>query len=430
MRRVFPLSIALFAIVMLGLATLQGTLIALAFPVILYLAAGLILSPVDIDLSATRSVHLDRTRPGGPMTIHVKVTNHGSPLKTLIVEDHLPDGLEPLEGETHLLCSLEPSETLDLSYTAQAHRGRYSFQDLTVSVMDPLWLTVRKVTIPAAAQILIQPTVEPIERIPIRPRNTKVYAGYIPSRRGGSGVDFFGVRQYRPGDPLRWINWKASARFQHTFFINQYEQYRVADVSIILDTRRGSEIRTEGGESLFEHSVVAAASVANRFLEDGNRVGLLLYGAKLGWTIPGYSKIQKERIQNSLARAEPGESMVFDKLENLPTLFLPPKSQIVLITPLQGEDLPVLINLRSHGYTVLVVSPDPIAFEKRQMERREANVDRAIKFAQLERQALMKLLRQAGIQVVNWDVRERLQIALQRSHQRPKTGAYRRGIMR
>lgn len=428
MRRMFFLTLLLFAVLLAGLGALNSALVALSFPLLFYLAGGLYLAPVKIDLRATREVDIDRTQPGNPVTIQVLITNHGPALDRTIIEDQIPEGVRVTEGETHFLTSLDTSETLEFTYTVQAKRGIYPFREVKVTATDPLWLIKRSTTIPASAQLLMQPTVEEIERIPIRPRNTRVYAGYIPARQGGPGVDFFGVRQYRSGDPLRWINWKASARFQHNLYINQYEQRRITDVGLILDTRKRSEVRAPRGISLFEHSIDATAALANRFLTDGNRVGLLLYGTQLDWTLPGYSKIQKERIKNSLARAELGDSLVFDKLENIPTRLLPPKSQVVLVSPLQPDDLSVLINLRAHGYSVLVVSPDPIAFEHDHLKGDQDQIEKATRFAQIERTSLLKQLRQAGVQVINWDVNEALQTALHRSYQRPQRSIFMRGI--
>jgi uncharacterized protein (DUF58 family) len=231
-----------------------------------------------------------------------------------------------------------------------------------------------------------------------------VYSGFIPAREGGPGVEFFGVREYQQGDPLRWINWRASARHHQSVFINEFEQERCADVNIILDTRRRSEFLSDMGESLFEHSVGAAATLSDTFLKDGNRVGLLMFGTQLDWTVPGYGKIQRERILRSLARATPGESLIFQKLENIPVRFLPAYSQLVLISPLHKDDVSILIHLRVRGYALLVISPDPIAFEMKHASKLDATMLVAARLARLERLLAILKLRQAGIQVLNWDV--------------------------
>jgi uncharacterized protein (DUF58 family) len=217
-------------------------------------------------------------------------------------------------------------------------------------------------------------------------------------------VEFFGVREYQVGDPRRWINWRVSARHPRTIFTNEFEQERIADVGLILDARRRNDIRLEG-EVLFEHAVRATASLAEVFLSDGNRVGLLVYGGFLRWTFPGYGKVQRERILRALARAETGESMVFESLEYLPTRYFPARSQLILISPLCKEDLPVLTRLRARGYQLLVISPNPVTFEEKALGTRPG-VPLASRIARLERSLLLRKMPQAGIQIVDWRVDE------------------------
>jgi uncharacterized protein (DUF58 family) len=210
------------------------------------------------------------------------------------------------------------------------------------------------------------------------------------------------VREYQSGDPRRWINWKQSARHPQKLFTNEFEQERIADVGLILDARMRSEVRVNGA-SLFEHAVHATASLANTFLRDGNRVGLLIYGGFLAWVFPGYGKLQEERILQSLSQAEPGESLVFDNLDYLPTRFFPARSQIVLISPLFKEDLPILLRLRARGYQLLVISPDPITFEINALEN-QPETELAAKIARMERVLLIRKTLQAGIQIASWQV--------------------------
>jgi uncharacterized protein (DUF58 family) len=156
---------------------------------------------------------------------------------------------------------------------------------------------------------------------------------------------------------------------------------------------------------LFEHSVQAAASLTDALLFQGNRVGLLVYATFLSWTFPGYGKIQRERILHALAHAKPGGSQVFSDLVHLPTRLFPSESQIILVSPLLEDDLTTLIQLRSQGYQVLVVSPDPVKFETAYLPK-SRNVELASRVIQLERQLLLKKVQHAGIQVLDWDVSE------------------------
>ena len=401
----------IYIFVLIAMGSLNGILMALALPLLIYLGAGLFYGPRGIILHVERHLSSERALPGDPIEIRLRITNRGAHIENLLIEDQLPRGVEVISGKTSLLTELPRNASVELGYSLRAPRGYYRFREIAITAADRLAIRQHFVQLEAPGRIFVQPNVRRIGRIQIRPRGTRVYAGYIPARKGGSGVEFFGVRQYQQGDPLRWINWRASARHQQAMFINTFEQERVADVGIILDTRRRSQVHI-GDDSLFEHGVNAAAALADSLLNDGNRVGLLLYGTQLDWTFPGYGKLQRERILQSLARAEPGESLVFEKLTNLPKRMLPSNSQIVLISPLHEDDLPVLIHLRARGYALLVISPDAVAFELASLDSADPAVLLATRLARIERALMLHKLRQAGVQILDWNINTPLEIAL------------------
>src|SRR4030042_1943704 len=88
----------------------------------------------------------------------------------------------------------------------------------------------------AAAEIQIQPELIKFRPFPLRLQRTLPTAGTIPARRGGSGTNFWGVREYHPGDPLRRLDWKRAARHPNQFFTKEFEQEQIADIGLILDT--------------------------------------------------------------------------------------------------------------------------------------------------------------------------------------------------
>jgi len=393
-KRVIVISIVIYILVLAALITLNGDLLAFALPFVIYLGAGLLFRPEKVHLEVNRSISPDRATPNLPVEITISITNHGGKLEFILLDDILPSQLNIIEGESNILTSLAPGETTYIKYTIQGKRGYYTFTRVLSVASDSLGIIHQTQEIPTEDKLFIQPEVKRLSRIAIRPRGTRVYSGFIPARQGGPGVEFFGVRQYQQGDPLRWINWKASARHHQSYFINEFEQERVADVGIILDTRRRSDVESEKGDSLFEHGILAAAALAETFLNDGNRVGLLLYGTLLDWTIPGYGKIQRERILQSLARAKPGDSLIFGTLDHLPTRLFPPNSQLVFISPLHKDDLEMLISLRGRGYAILIISPDPISFEIKHKQM-DHTMELAARIARLERTLILNRLRQA-----------------------------------
>lgn len=402
MRRLLLLSSLIYGLILVALGLRSGSLLALVIPLVVYLGAGLLSAPEPPQLTVTRQMSDDRVAPDTPVTITLSVSNAGPALAGVLIEDIVPAGLEMVEGETQLFTPLAAGQSVELTYTVRGTRGSFHFDDVRVTADDSFSLFRRQTTVSAPSRLLVLPRVLRLRRIPIRPRSTRVYSGLIPARQGGAGVEFFEVRTYQPGDPLRWVNWRANARHPDTFFTNDFEQERVADVGLILDVRRRSNVWAKN-DSLFEHAVEATAALAETFLNDGNRVGLLLYGGLLNRTLPGYGKVQRERILQALARAELGDSLIFERLEYLPTRLFPPNSQLVLISPLFEEDVPMLVHLRARGYQVLVISPDPVSFERKTLA---VDTDEALaaRIARLERSVTLRKLWQAGIRVVDWQV--------------------------
>jgi uncharacterized protein (DUF58 family) len=402
--------------------------LALALPLVTYLLVGYLQAPEQIKLDATRLLSAERTTPNTAVEVTVTVTNRGSSLEEVLLEDVLPSGLtiraappispdsmpgsSPPSLNRHLL-RLKKGETYTFAYTVSGPRGGYVFPGLDVSVSDPLAVRSSAVRVEVKGRLFVLPPVTRLRNIAIRPRRTRVYAGTIPARAGGSGTEFFGVREYQPGDSPHSINWRASSRYTDTLYANEYQQERVADVGIILDGRlRTNEFAR--GHSLFEYSVQAAASLADALLSQGNRVGLLLYSAYLSWTFPGYGKIQRERILHALANARTGESQVFSDLEHIPTRLFPPESQIVFVSPLNDEDLKPLVQLRAQGYDVLVVSPNPVKFELSYLPASNRNVEVAGRIVHMERLLLLQRLQRANIHVLDWEVTEPFDLLVKR----------------
>jgi uncharacterized protein (DUF58 family) len=401
-RRVLLLGSLAYGLLFLGLATLNGGMLALAIPLVVLLGAALLWGPGTPRLKIARSFSAESVSPDTPVVVTLSVINQGPALEEVTIEDAVPPTLEVIEGGPSVLASLPAGGRVEIAYTVRGKRGALEFRDVWVTAGERLGVFWRCVTLPVPGRLFILPEVSKMRQVAIRPLRTRAYAGPVPARQGGSGVAFYGVREYQPGDPLRWINWRMSARHSHELFTNEFEQERVADVGLILDARRRSDVRGRGG-MLFEHAVSATASLAASFLNDGDRVGLLVYGGFLDWTFPGYGKLQRKRILEALARVETGESMVFESFDYLPTRLFPAKSQLVLVSPLCADDLPMLVRLCARGYQLLVVSPDPVSFEARAL-RTQPGVELAARIAHLERALLLRKLRRAGIQVVDWQV--------------------------
>jgi uncharacterized protein (DUF58 family) len=403
MRRSDFLALLIFGLLITALVTVQGGLFLLAIPLTLYLAYGLLSRPEQSDLEISRSLGAERVGTDDAVIVKVNIRNRGEDLAEVFIQDELPGGLVLHSGLTQRLFALPQGTSAELEYVVSGSRGTYPFENVRVEILDGLGLTHQVQKIPVGGQLLVIPGFTRLKHIAIHPRRTRVYAGDIPASTGGPGTDFFGVRDYQPGDSSRSINWRASAR-HNRIYSNEFQQERVADVGVVLDGRMRSNLYA-GDRSIFDHSVLAAAALADAFLAQGNRVGMVTYGAYLDWTYPGYGKVQRERILQALTRARVGDSLVFAGLEHLSPHMFPVESQLVLVSPLLPGDFEVLVQLRARGYQVMVICPDAVAFELSGL-RSIPEAKLAARILHLERKLLFVRLQHAGIRVIEWNVAE------------------------
>jgi len=400
MSRTFAVTLLTFLLVLCALVFISAPVLALALPLVVYLLVGLWKSPGEVDLQVTRRMSAGRVQLDEAVTVTLNVKNNGAALEEVLLEDVLHENLEVTEGSSRRLVSLPAGGSVAWTYSLRGRRGYYMLHEVRATASDLFGLGRVSSILGTDGQLFILPPVLRLRRVSIRPRRTRVYSGTIPARQGGPGVEFFDVRDYQPGDSSRSINWRVTARHPQGLFSNDYEQERVVDVGIILDGR----LRTNefGSRSIFEHSVMATAALADVFLSTGNRVGLFFYGQQVHWTLPGYGKMQVERILHDLSRLEMGHWQAFTELY-IPKNLFPSRSQLVVVSPLVADDFRTMAEFRSKGYAVLIVSPDPVTFEEAGLPGMEV-VQLARRMVRMKREAFLRRLRGIGIQVVDWDV--------------------------
>ncbi|TLN21988.1 DUF58 domain-containing protein, partial [bacterium] len=213
---------------------------------------------------------------------------------------------------------------------------------------------------------------------------------------------FWGVRDYAPGDSLRWIDWRKVARHPRQLFSKEFEREEMADIGLMLDARAVTNLKY-GSASLFDYSVDAAASLADQFIRSGNRVSLLVFGGEMKYVFPGSGKGQLARILDQLAGCDADGAEMINTLRYIPTRLFPSRSVIILISPLQSKDLESLTRLRSEGYQVVLLAPNPVQFAAQEGPR-TALTPYAVRAARLERAALLWQVRQLGVRVIDWPV--------------------------
>ena len=394
---------SLILMVSVGVLAVESVLIVLAIPLLVYLLVGGLYAPGEQKLQVQQSLSTDRVTEGMEVTVNVQLQNDGEQIEQLFISNLSDYDFNILEGDPYQVVRVNRGERLEFEYAFESRRGNYQFEHLEVRVADPFGLFEVEEQLSINNKLIVFPQITELKSIPIRPSQTKGFTGPIPTRLSGSGIDFLGVRQYQLGDSLRRINWRASERHLNTLFTNEYEQERVADVGIILDARPHCD-KVYQGRRMFEYAVHAAASLSKMFLDDGHSVSMLIYSAIVTQVFPGYGKYQYERILETLATADTSYNFSREQLR-IPGRLLPPRGQLVYISPMPPADYETITRLYQLGYSVVVLGLDPLFFEEHsRADLSVPEVKLASRFAKIERKLMLDNLSRAGVMVENWCV--------------------------
>jgi uncharacterized protein (DUF58 family) len=418
--RALTLAGVIFGLLLGALFLRQGDLAWMTLPFLAYLGLGILLAPNagKARLLATRKVKTRRQQGKMSITVDVTLRNQGAALERLSLLDDPQPGVRPVDGRIQQSAALRSGEAAELNYTFRTERGGFAWRALHVAASDPFGLVEMRLALPAAAEVQAPPAHKKFRRFPLRTQRTLTSAGSIPARRGGSGTDFWGIREYHPGDPLRRLDWRLTARHPRQFFSKEFEQEAIADIGLILDARGRTNLLL-GEDSLFDHSASAAASLAEMFLLQGNRVSMLICGKPTVSLFPGYGKVQLNRILTALAQVTPNSDDSLGDLRFVPIQMFSSHSLILVISPLVAKDWQLFPRLRAYGYQVLLISPDPLDYARPGLPADQAG-RLASRLTRLERQLEITKIRRLWVPVIDWPVSQPLsplvRQALTRTH--------------
>jgi uncharacterized protein (DUF58 family) len=136
----------------------------------------------------------------------------------------------------------------------------------------------------------------------------------------GRSLDFDDLRAYIPGDEVRDIDWKASARHGSPL-IKRYVAVRRQTVLLIADTGRNMAAESRDGETKKDIAVMALGVVGYLAHRHGDVVGLVCGDANGTRTLPAKAgEAHLERLLrevDSAARLDAGPSRIVDQLEHV-----------------------------------------------------------------------------------------------------------------
>lgn len=294
---------------------------------VLFWAFGLMVGALAISIfvpwSIVRHIDIDRIAPARgevdqPLILRYQLTNRARwlPAFGLIVQErtaprkarrrraqpHDDTSREILRAEPHgWVLHLGPRQTVLADAPCwPAHRGELRLTRLVVACGFPFGIVTARRNFDRPERILIYPSTRSLAR---RTMHRLLQADFADGKRTthvDDGDEFFGLREYRPGDSQRVIDWKHTAR---TGVLISREMRRLARPTIIVCLDLRDERACEDHEAV-EHAIALCASLLTTAHKQGSRIGMIVLGVVCPAFAAHHSGAMRHAMLAALARLD------------------------------------------------------------------------------------------------------------------------------
>lgn len=362
------------ALIAAGLIWNSGALLGLG--AFVFLAGGLARAWADRSLDGVeleRQLPEHRAFPGGRLHLRYRLTNAKLlPVPSLEVRDQIPETLSPPELElrpsgasgmhsyvrtTQLGWFERAGWTIDLLAT---RRGFFNVGPARLRAGDGFGLFSNERTETRSHTVVVYPETRPMADLGLPA------ARPLGERRGRERLledplRIAGLREYRPGDPISRIDWKATAR-SGELQSRVYEPSSTHHLLLALNIDTLEHPWQGFVPHLLEGSIVVAASIARWSAEQRYAIGLLANGSPAGsdrpiTIAPGRGREQLPRVLEALAGIGPMTVASLAEMLDGQRHSLPFGTTLAVITALMPEELAaVLHRMHASGEQVVVLS--------------------------------------------------------------------------
>lgn len=244
--------------------------------------------------------------------VELAVTNGGGDLERITVEDGVPGGVRVTRGSTALACTLRHGSTATLRYEVTlGEPSEVRFEATTIRIQSVFGLFETRLTLPAPAAIRVYPRLLS-RRIAAGRAKALTWTGSSPSKYRGGRVEFIDIREYVSGDPLKDVNWKASARLGRSL-VNTWSVERGLDCIIVVGMSTDS-LPQVGDWSARGDVITCTYELASALIGARNRVGMLIMGTTPAKVKPGFGSKHLRVMLDQLVLAQPGSAWKMERV--------------------------------------------------------------------------------------------------------------------
>lgn len=201
-----------------------------------------------------------------------------------IIEE-LPLQFQKRDFEYNL--SLDEGEKQNIKYNLRpVERGEYYFGKMHIFISSPLKILIRRYSFHEDKNMVkVYPSYIQMKKYEFLALNNQHYDhGLKKIRRLGHTMEFEHIKKYVPGDDIRTINWKTTAKYAK-LMVNQYQDEKSQPVYSLIDTGRVMKMPFEGLK-LLDYAINSTLAFSNIVLLKKDKIGLVEFGKKIEHFLP------------------------------------------------------------------------------------------------------------------------------------------------
>lgn len=274
---------------------------------------GLIWARPRVSLKAQ---HAERVCAGETLPVEVNVTHRGGPagLNLTVVPHRLPAQIDAVPAEGVPLPPLECGDTARARLGLRCkRRGVYRLQGFRVETDFPFGLMKSYRVFRQEERLLVYPRFTPLQYLHVAAGRRFHPGGVALASHLGDSFEFLGNREYRQGDNIRDIDWRATARLQQAI-VREYREEYFLRVAVVLDTHVPAKSPAAARDA-FERAVSMCAAVGDYMARQEYIVDIFAAGPNLYHLTAGRSIAYLDQILDILACVDENPVEPFDTLE-------------------------------------------------------------------------------------------------------------------
>ena len=176
---------------------------------------------------------------------------------------------------------IKPTSHDEISYFLQpTERGTFSFGKLNIYVRSPFSLVSRRYIFDKNHSVPVYPSYIQLRKYDLMAFSNQLFQyGLKKIRRIGHTMEFEQIKEYIPGDDIRTLNWKATAK-KNSLMVNQFQDEKSQSVYMVIDKGRLMKMPFNK-MSLLDYAINATLVLANVILKKHDKAGMFTFSKKV-----------------------------------------------------------------------------------------------------------------------------------------------------